>query len=317
MIRFRRGTLLVSLAFATMYPASIPATAQHAVVHIATWNLEWLVTPATAHAGRMACRRGRRGTLPCGVAERARDSADIARLAAYARRTGADVFAFQEVESEAIARQVFAGYHICVAPGRGVQHVGFAVRRTLPHRCAEPVESLALGGTQRAGLTLWIAPGTPAAIELLAVHLKSGCADADLESGGNACGLLSRQAEVLAGWIAARARARFMVLGDFNRGDSHAAEDSFWLRLAGGAWNEAPFVHAGAAEPFRNCHRGAPFSRAIDHILVAGELRDAVIDDSYERVRYTSLDALRYRLSDHCPVRISLNLHPATRADAD
>ena len=300
-----------------MHTACIQASEPRAALRIATWNLEWLVTPATAHAGRLACRSGRRGPLPCDVAEQARDSADIARLATYARLTDADVFAIQEVESEAIARQVFAGYHICLAPGRGVQHVGFAVRRTLPHRCGEAVESLGLGGTQRAGLTLWIAPGSTAAIELLAVHLKSGCSDADLDTGGNACGMLRRQAQVLAGWMAARARARFVVLGDFNRGDSHVAEDPFWLHLAGGDWNTAPFVHAGASAAFRNCHRGAPFSRAIDHILVAHSLRDALMDDTYERVRYSSLDALRYRLSDHCPVRISLNLHPAAPDVAD
>lgn len=305
MIRTPGAALLLSLAAATMSPASVPAAARP--LHVATWNLEWLVTPDTAHAGRIACRSGRRGPLPCDVASRARDTADIARLAAYARLTDADVFAFQEVESEEIARRVFAGYHICMAPGRGVQHVGFAIRRDVPHRCGPAVESLALGGTQRPGMTLWIAPDTPEAIELLAVHLKSGCPDADLQSGSSACTLLRKQSQALAEWMAARpAPRRYMVLGDFNRGDSHPAEDAFWLRLAGGDWNSAPFVHVGDDVAYRNCHRGAPYARAIDHILLARSLHTALVEHSYVRVGFRSLDALRYQLSDHCPVRISL-----------
>lgn len=315
MIRLFAAALLSWVA-TTVCAASDPVASRP--IHIATWNLEWLVTPDTAHAARLACRSGRRGALPCDVALRSRDTADIARLAAYARLTDADVFAFQEVESEQIARRVFAGYHICLAPGRGVQHVGFAVRRGLPHRCGEPEESLSLGGTQRAGMTLWIAPDTPGAIELLAVHLKSGCADAALQSGSSACTLLRRQSEALAEWMAARpAPRRYMVLGDFNRGDSQFAKDDFWLQLAGGDWDSRPFVHAGSEVPYRNCHRGAPYARAIDHILLSGSLRTALVEDSYVRVGYHSLDAVRYQLSDHCPVRISLIPGKVTNAAGD
>ena len=274
-------------------------------LRVATWNLEWLVTPQTAHAARLACRSGQRSPLPCDVGP-ARDSADIARLSAYAKETDADVFAFQEVESADIARRVFRGYDICVAPGRGVQHVGFAIRRGLPHRCGPAVDSLSLGGRQRPGLTLWLAPGTAGAMELLAVHLKSGCADAGLESGAAACSLLRQQAHALSEWIASHSpQDRFVVLGDFNRSAADPGQDLFWQLLAG-AGEKAPFLRAGEAAPFRNCDSGAPYSRAIDHILVGGQLRLAVLEGSYRRVRYRSLDAVRYRLSDHCPVRISL-----------
>jgi len=303
------AALLLSLGAATM-----PSSARDAVqppLRIATWNLEWLVTPQTAHAARLACRSGQHSTLPCDVAARARDSADIARLAAYARETGADVFAFQEVESADIAREVFSGYDLCVASGRGTQHVGFAVRRELPHRCGPTVDSLSLGGRQRAGLTLWLAPGTASAMEMLAVHLKSGCADADLESGTAACSVLHQQARALSAWIAGHSpQDRFLVLGDFNRSATDAGQDLFWQLLAR-AGEKAPFLRAGSEVAFRNCDRGAPYSRAIDHILVGGQLRQALLAGSYLRLRYRSLDALRYHLSDHCPVRISLNRAPA------
>src|SRR5689334_10845629 len=168
--------LLLSLGPATLRQARAARP-----LSVATWNLEWLVTAETAHAGRLACRAGRRSALPCDVAlEQSRDSADLARLARHARRVAADVFAFQEVESAAIAQRVFRNYDICIAPGKGLQHVGFAVRRTLPHRCGPSVESLSLNGAQRPGLRLTVRPESSAPIELMVVHLKSGCADADL-----------------------------------------------------------------------------------------------------------------------------------------
>jgi endonuclease/exonuclease/phosphatase family metal-dependent hydrolase len=279
------------------------------LLHIATWNLEWLLTPQTAHAARLACRAGRRTMLPCDVAlEQARDSADLARLAHHARRVAADVFAFQEVESIEIARRIFQGYDICIAPGKGLQHVGFAVRPTLPHRCGPPVESLSLGGAQRPGLTLVLQPNSAAPIELLVVHLKSGCADQDLATHSNSCAILARQAEALHQWLAAHAalQSRFIVLGDFNRSDLDAERDVFWQTLSGGNLSSAPYAAAGQGLPYRNCQIGASFRRAIDHVLVARTLQNALVAGSYRRFGYSPLEAIRYRLSDHCPVRVSL-----------
>jgi exonuclease III len=291
-----------------------PTTLQRAAaqpLRIATWNLEWLLTPETAHAGRLACRAGRRSALPCDVAlEQSRDSADLARLARHARRVAADVFAFQEVESAVIAQRIFKGYDICIAPGKGLQHVGFAIRRTLPHRCGPTENSLALGGSQRPGLTLTLAPDSRASILLLAVHLKSGCADDALTTRSNACSILARQAQALHQWLAAQAlrQSRFILLGDFNRSDRDPINDAFWQTLAGGDPSRAPYVVADALVPFRNCQWGAPFTRAIDHVLVSRTLANSLIAGSFHRFGYDALEAIRYRLSDHCPVRVSLIL---------
>jgi|JI10StandDraft_1071094.scaffolds.fasta_scaffold05517_9 endonuclease/exonuclease/phosphatase family metal-dependent hydrolase len=295
--------LLLSLAAATMQPdAARPAIA------IATWNLEWLVSPATAHGARLACRRGHRAILPCDVArELSRDSADLARLAWYARRLDADVIAFQEVEDAGIAARIFEGYRICIAPGRGVQHVGFAIRSGVAHRCGSPVESISLAGTQRNGISLLLFPGTAQTVELLAVHLKSGCADRALDSGSSACSVLAAQAAQLAAWIAARANSRFILLGDFNRGDANVGGDDFWRLLSGDDAAAAPFVFANAGVPFRNCHIGAGFTRSIDHILVSRQLLPAMVPGGFRRMGFREADALRYRLPDHCPVRFLLN----------
>src|SRR5690606_23250465 len=115
-------------------------------LRIATWNMEWLVAPATARAARIACRDGHRAPLPCDVARRqVRDSADLRALASLVRRLDADIIAFQEVESTAIAQRVFRGYQICIAGGSGVQHAGFAVRPRLQARCEPQLTTLEAG----------------------------------------------------------------------------------------------------------------------------------------------------------------------------
>jgi len=294
--------LLLSLAAATMRPRA-PRTG----LAIATWNMEWLVSSATAHAARLACRKGLRAALPCNVArEHSRDSADLDRIAWYARSLDADVIAFQEVENTAIAERIFGGYRICIAGGRGLQHVGFAVRKGIAHRCGPPLQSISLGGAQRAGMRLLLFPDSPRAVELLAVHLKSGCADARLDSGSAACTLLGAQARQLSAWIDAHARSRFILLGDFNRGDAEVAADAFWRMLAGDDPANAPFVFANSGTPFRNCHIGAGFTRAIDHILVSRALATDGVPASFRKVGYRESDALRYRLPDHCPVKFLL-----------
>ena len=302
--------LMLSLAAATMRPR-----APRAGLSIATWNMEWLVASSTAHSARLACRSGHRATLPCDVArDHSRDSADLDRIARYARSLDADVIAFQEVEDAAAAASIFKGYRICIAGGRGLQHVGFAVRAGIAHRCGQPLDAISLGGAQRAGMRLLLFPDSPRAVELLTVHLKSGCADASLDSGAAACTLLGAQARQLSAWIGAHAQSRFILLGDFNRGDSDVAADEFWRMLAGGDPADAPFVFANAGAPFRNCHIGAGFTRAIDHILVSRALLPDVVPASFRKVGYPESDALSYRLPDHCPVRFLLNAEqsPAT-----
>jgi endonuclease/exonuclease/phosphatase family metal-dependent hydrolase len=295
--------LLLSLAAATIRPRAPRTT-----LSIATWNMEWLASPATAHAARLACRGGRRATLPCDVArDHSRDSADLSRIAWYAHKLDADVVAFQEVENSAIAARIFADHRICIAAGRGLQHVGFAIRAGIAHRCGPQLDAISLGGAQRAGMRLVLFPETPQAVELLAVHLKSGCADDPLDSGSAACVLLAAQARQLSAWIAAHARSRFILLGDFNRGDARVATDGFWRTLAAGEPSRAPFLFASAGVPFRNCHVGAGFTRAIDHILVSRALLPDVVPASFRKSGYSESDAIRYRLPDHCPVSFFLN----------
>lgn len=247
-----------------------------------------------------ACRSGHRAALPCDVArDHSRDSADLDRIARYARSLDADVIAFQEVEDAAVAASIFEGYQICIAGGRGLQHVGFAVRAGIAHRCGQPLDAISLGGAQRAGMRLLLFPDSPRAVELLTVHLKSGCADASLDSGAAACSLLGAQARQLSAWIGAHARSRFILLGDFNRGDSDVAAD----KRVGACWRRPRECALRVRERRRGVpqlHIGTSFTRAIDHILVSRALAPDVVPASFLKVGYRESDALRYRLPDHC-----------------
>jgi endonuclease/exonuclease/phosphatase family metal-dependent hydrolase len=275
-------------------------------LRIATWNMEWLIDPATARVARIACRDGQRAAVPCDVARgQARDSADLGRLAAVVRRLDADVIAFQEVESAAVARKVFRGYRICIAPGPGAQHAGLAVRDGLRFRCEAPLDSLTVGGRGRPGQPLLLLPPAGPPIELLAVHLKSGCARDPLDSPAAACRLLAEQARALGEWIAPRARdgARFMVLGDLNRPDAGDPADAFWSLL-----HPAGFESAASRLPFRNCVFGAPYGEFIDHILVGRTLLPQLHEDGFTQLRYRPDEASQFQLSDHCPVSVTLSL---------
>lgn len=302
----RRPLLIASLAAlaAGVAGSGALATRGSPALHIATWNLQWLVDPDTAREARVACRAGRRAALPCDVArDLARDSADLARLAHYTRRLDADVIAIQEVENIAIARRVLPGYTFCLSEGPGVQQVGFAVRQGLAHECGPPLEQLSAGGRGRPGVTLTLRPPGMPAIEVLSVHLKSGCARDPLHSGSAACVLLARQAEALGHWIATRVAqgAAFIVAGDLNRGGLPTHDDDFWRVLG-----PEHFVAAAQHLPFSNCAFGDPYTDFIDHVLVSHALVPQLAAPAFGRLVFRTSDAARYRLSDHCPVSVSL-----------
>lgn len=274
-------------------------------LRLATWNMEWLVTPETLRQARIACRDRRQSPLPCDVVRNtSRDSADLRAIAREVRRLGADVIAFQEVEAPSIARRVFRGYAICMADGPGVQHAGFAYRRNLGAHCAAPLDSLTAGGRGRAGQTLRLDRRDGAPLHLLSVHLKSGCSRDPIDSGTAACQLLHAQAIALGDWIAERTEAGepFVVLGDLNRASPPDSDDPFWLHL-----HASRFEAAATHLPFRNCVFGAPYEAFIDHILVDRALMPGLHPEGFGQLRFPVAKTTRYQLPDHCPVKVSLS----------
>lgn len=318
--------------------AAAPAAGADVALKLASWNLEWLMTPATFNelsrtctppaassvAGPRAARPPR--SIPCDVAARLeRGRADFAGLARYARALDADVVALQEVDGPAAAALVFppGRYAFCFTGARAVQNTGFAIRRGIPHRCGADYLPLALGARLRRGATLVLYPGTAAEIHLLGVHLKSGCARGPLDATppAEACALLARQVPALEAWIDGEAvnSNRFGVLGDFNRellaerGPARAPDGSqanLWPEIDDGDPPAARLVNSAAGERFSNCVRGRIQTGYIDQIVLGPGLAAARVPGSFERMVYAPRDAWRLKLSDHCPiaVRISLKL---------
>jgi endonuclease/exonuclease/phosphatase family metal-dependent hydrolase len=300
-----RSCLLLLCFWATLGLGATPTS-----LHIATWNLEWLVSTETSHRARRACDAGKRAAMPCNAAHSlARDSADWARLAAHARRVNADIFAFQEVENEQAAQRVFKGYEICMPKGGSLQKTGFAIRPGLGFTCLGAYEALSIGGRERPGTAADLHLGPRGSLRLLSIHLKSGCADEALDSSRSNCRRLRAQAAALQDWIQTQAAANqtFVLLGDFNRRGPRE-DDAFWQQLLLAAPDRLRPMGVDVA--YANCVFGQPYAAAVDHIFLSqGEL--ALRADDFRRWTYHSRDSARYKMSDHCPQSVRLRLGPS------
>jgi endonuclease/exonuclease/phosphatase family metal-dependent hydrolase len=309
------ASFLLQAAPAT--PAAVSATAN---VKLATWNLEWLLTPDTFHLLKEHClsddgeRRAARRQLPCDVAHGLERSAtDLAALRRHAERLDADVVALQEVDGVAAARQLFRDHGFCFSGSTLLQNTGFAIRRGIPYRCEPDVTALSLGDTLRRGAAVVLFPESPRELHLLSVHLKSGCARQPLDGGTRACATLAQQVPALAAWATSQARAghRFAVLGDFNRdllGEGNTTSRSTRRTVLGelnaGAPSAAQLHSAAKPSDFRNCARGQRHSGFIDYILLGTALADRRVPGSVERLVWSSGEAARRILSDHCPLAV-------------
>jgi len=321
-ITFTPGALLAVLALAALAACAEQFGRAPAPLRLATWNLEWLVTPATFSQLRGSCTRDgaprdvHARTLPCDVVARLeRGASDFAGLARYARQLDADVVALQEVDGPEAARLVFPDRGFCFSGGAVLQNTGFAIRRGIAYRCGPDLEALSQGDTLRRGAELVLYPGTTRELHLLSVHLKAGCATPPLDSRAAACARLARQAPVLSQWIAKQSAAhvRFVVLGDFNR--DLLAEHGAALDAAGQPRNLWPALdgadllfNTALGTSFHNCTPGQAHTGFIDYILLSAPLRTGLVPGSLAHPGYSASDAWRLKLSDHCPVRISLQL---------
>jgi endonuclease/exonuclease/phosphatase family metal-dependent hydrolase len=322
-----------SLFFALLILATGSVWAGVPALRLATWNLEHLA------------ERAEDGCRP-------RTDADYERLRHYAARLQADVIALQEVENAAAVARVFdpATYAIEISDQpdrdlgtcrrrrgqeRTMQRTGFAIDRArlaelgltyrrLPDFAAVGLESL------RWATRLVIQPddGRGEAVQLLSLHLKSGCAYGRLDGTNDRhqCALLLRQRGILEEWIDARADAggRFVLLGDFNR-QLDQPNDDFWAGIDDGAicsWTPSPVLGrrcrsgtsvADTDADLTLANAGTPFPfpfnprypYAVDHVVFDAETAARAIPGSYSALDYGG-DAPDP--SDHHPVSISLRL---------
>jgi endonuclease/exonuclease/phosphatase family metal-dependent hydrolase len=312
------------IAVAALVVAATGSTSRAAApgLKLATWNLEWLLTPETFDALKDHCsnddteRRATRRQLPCDVVRNIeRGGSDFAALRRYAERLDADVIALEEVDGPNAARQLFRRHEFCFTGSVAVQNNGFAIRRGIPFRCEADVRGLSLGDSVRRGAVVVLYPGTAREIHLLGVHLKSGCARQPLTGTLQACRLLARQLPALEAWIEAQARAghRFGVLGDFNRdllGELPTAtrrpQPGVLAELNDGDPPGSTLFSAAGRGDFRNCAQGQRHSGFIDYILLSEPLFLRRVPGSVERLVWTPEDAAHRILSDHCPVAVRI-----------
>jgi endonuclease/exonuclease/phosphatase family metal-dependent hydrolase len=301
---------------------AITAMADPAELKLATWNLEWFMTPETLRALTPAClpkdapRDGARRAVPCDVAHEVdRSHEDIAALRRHARRLDADVIALQEVDGAAAARLVFPGYEFCFSGRVAVQNNGFAIRRGLPFLCGPEVLDLSIRDDVRRGVELRLFPDSPREMRFLSVHLKSGCSRDPLDSTRPSCAQLAAQVPVLERWIDAQAAAKvpFAVLGDFNRDlRREPAGASLWAQIDDSEPPEADLLNTAESQEFQNCSPAQTFSGYIDYIILGRQMSRGLVHESFGRELFRPKDALRRKLSDHCPVFIRLRVADAT-----
>jgi len=297
---------------------------------LATWNLEWLMTPAEHARLSASCQRQQprsdERALPCTPGRKpppARTAADFDALARSAQalrsNQGVDVVALQEVDGPEAARQVFRqGWKVdCFTRRAHPQKVGFAIREGVPHRCNGDLQALDVDGGTRAGSDISLWPGTPHEVRLLAVHLKSGCFTGKLDRSFAPCARLRQQVPVVEAWVDQRVRdgVAFAILGDFNRhldkdarhpaGPDEAAPLNLMQAWSDDAPRGAELLRATEGQRYLGCDADDRHNQYIDDILIDRRLADRNKNRRFARLPFDAGDAGR-TLSDHCPVIWSL-----------
>jgi endonuclease/exonuclease/phosphatase family metal-dependent hydrolase len=283
-------------ASCTAMPNGVGAPSTGSTIKLAAWNLEHL-----AEANGSGCRP--------------RSDADYAALRGYVDGLGADVIAFQEVESKAAAERVFdpAIYTVVIEDRVGTnrrsecrgregltinaQRTGFAIRNNLPFDRQPDFTAVQLGDPDlRSGVDVIVRPRGGEPIRLLSVHLKSGCSSGVTNE---ACPVLFQQVPVMESWIDRRAAEdlRFAVLGDFNRRLAMPS-DAVWAEWDDGSPPNADLSLASGDQSARCNPRYRDF---IDFVVLD---RRATADfRGFEEETFVGEN-----LSDHCAVSAHLSL---------
>jgi hypothetical protein len=193
-------------------PKGSPAPHPSGRLRLATWNLENL----HAHDSQSTSLEPKPSVT--------RVAADYDRIRCDVRLFDPDILAVQEVDSEeALSRVVDTDVYDVHVDDRskgalnGQQNTGFVFKRGLTVVRQPDFTELDIRGDGRLRYGARIdLTHNGQALQLMSVHLKSGCFDNATTS--SACATLLVQVPVLEGWIdeAAQGPRPFIVLGDFN-----------------------------------------------------------------------------------------------------
>ncbi len=277
----------------------LAGTAAAKDIRLTTWNVGWL----TDRAASVEVGQGRRP-----IYQRTAD--DYARLRGYVEQLRPDILALQEVDGAGAAAHLAdpEKFHILTTDEDDIQRPALAVRKGRGVTVTQNPDLIALDlldghpRSLRRGLDATVTIGK-ATLRILVVHLKSGCFSAAQK--GEACDLINRQAPIIQAWIDARQAEGqpFAVMGDFNRRLGNQADPLRQLLDDGprpvSILNDAPSKCWGGRYP-----------DPIDHIIL-GEGADKRVKGSADELIYRETDAAdRERLSDHCPVSVTVRYLP-------
>ena len=265
-------------------------------ISVATWNIQYL------------SERG----------DRKRTPEDYTRLRRIAESLEADVIALQEVDDDFVGK-VFDPdtYHLELSGRKSALKTGLAIRRGVQYERKADVTALDVGGL-RYGTCIELQVG-PHRIDVLSIHLKSGCfshkedersaAENASQRLRTACRKLTEQAPILEDWIDKRLQAgrALLVLGDFNRRLT-LENDRVWRQMADG---EPGPITLATVHTKPRCWDGY-YREFIDHILVGPQTAQWL--SSFQEVVFSEAATQEgravweERLSDHCPLRATFNV---------
>jgi hypothetical protein len=237
-----------------------------------------------------------------------REEADYASLRREIEQLGADVIAFQDIESEAVAARLFdrSRYVVimerrrrpaspsCGSPERLMERtLGMAVRRNIPFSLHD-LTALQLGDPNLPpGIEVALRPRGGRPVRILNVRLQPGCATG---LTGAACASLLAQAGILERWIdsAARGPTRFILAGGWNRRIA-APSDRVWSAL-----DDAEHLNADLTIANVTPQCGSGMESSTDHIVMD---RRAAAD---RRTAAEQPMGLRSGSARHCPIIIEI-----------
>ncbi|AXE63958.1 hypothetical protein BBF93_06790 [Hyphomonas sp. CACIAM 19H1] len=294
MLKFLSGLSAALLICACQISAPRATEQEAPPLRLAAWNMEHL----TAEPGA--------GCMP-------RDEAGLDLVADYITRVDADIWLLQEVDGEAALARVFgegwtfhvedrgpAGdYPLCRGREDGArlraQNTAIAVRDGILHERLPDLSALDLAGDRRTryGVAINLPGAQP--VDILSVHLASGCFAGE---SSDRCPALFAQAQVLEDWIDTRSAAGHAVIvgGDFNR-RLETAGDPVWARLNDGV---PTGLHIAGAGTGPSCN--PRYTDFIDFLVLNDAAFAGKRAGSFRETTYDPGD----QPSDHCPISVEL-----------
>ena len=275
-----------------------------------------------------------------------------------------DIFALQEVSDEAALRRIFSplDWDIFASKADIAQNLGFAVRKSSGLKVIgmRQLDELAqkddTGHQVRPGLELTVSRDSKR-LTILNVHLKASCRtqlvsdpkrpayadDKRWEEIQQGCKVMRKQVPILEAWVETqtRARAQYMILGDWNRdlkrdlsmpvrlteGENAKTPITENTRIGSllkeisdndppGAWLVVVFPTISARnktlkapdqkKPDQVCHQGIDHFALSDSLVMAMGVDKVALAAEGADYGVDAYGVNKARPSDHCPVTLYL-----------